>query len=137
MDTKHTATLWYSIFMFAFWFAFSLNLKVFALIELAIQTASFEYKVLAVKDIVCLYSAVFTYGISLLVLGYERFAKLATLAKVLNYLLFVLLLAIAIYAFNGNTTMTKKIMRMELFGSIFVVVIPSILNIRALAKIGK
>lgn len=137
MDTKHTTALWYSIFMFAFWFVFSLNLRVFALVELAMQTASFEYKVLAVRDIVCLYSAVFAYGITALVLGYERFVKLATVAKVLNYLLFVLLLAIAIYAFSGNTTMTKKIMRMELFGSIFVVIIPSVLNIRALAKIGK
>ena len=137
MDNKHTTALWYSIFMFGFWFVFALNLKVFALVELAMETASFEYKVLAVRDIVCLYSAVFAYGLTVLVLRYERFAKLAPFAKVLNYLLFVLLLAIVIYAFSGNTTMTKKIMRMELFGSIFVVIIPSVLNLRALAKIGK
>lgn len=59
------------------------------------------------------------------------------LAKVLNVLQLIFVVLIGIYVFTEPSTMTKKIMRTEFFVYIFIYVIPSIINIRTLAKIGK
>lgn len=137
MDNKDTIALWYSVFMAMFWLAFSIHIDVVGFYHLLLDATDFEEAVLDIRIPICFYLAVITYVLSVAAIANRNLEKTATCAKVLNYLLFVLLLAIAIYAFSGNTTMTKKIMRMELFGSLFVVIIPSVLNIRALAKIGK
>jgi hypothetical protein len=60
-----------------------------------------------------------------------------TLAKMLNVLQLLFVVVVATYAFTEPTTMSKKIMRMELIVYIFVFVLPSIINLRALAKIGR
>ncbi len=63
--------------------------------------------------------------------------KKHTLAKALNVLQITLVVLDAIYVFTEPKTMLKKIMRAELILYFFVYVIPSVLNIHALAKIGK
>jgi hypothetical protein len=55
-----------------------------------------------------------------------------TLAKVLNFLQLLFVVVVAIYAFIEPTTMSKKIMRMELIVYLFVLVLPSIINIKAI-----
>jgi hypothetical protein len=69
--------------------------------------------------------------------AYALKTKKNTLAKVLNVLQITLVVLDAIYVFTEPKTMLKKIMRAELLLYFFIYVIPSILNIRALAKNGK
>ena len=60
--------------------------------------------------------------------------KKGVVAKTLNGLQLTLVLLDAIYVFTEPKTMLKKIMRAELILYFFLYAIPSILNIRALAK---
>jgi hypothetical protein len=58
-------------------------------------------------------------------------------ALALNVLLLLYVVAIAIYAFTEPKSMGKKMLQVKFFGYLFIYVIPSIINIRALAKMGK
>jgi hypothetical protein len=58
-------------------------------------------------------------------------------AIALNVLLLLYVVAIAIYAFTEPKSMGKNMLQVKFFGYILVYVIPSIINIRALAKMGK
>ena len=60
--------------------------------------------------------------------------KKVTLANVLNVLQLLFIVAIAVYVYTGPITMEKKNMSLALVLYFFVFVIPSIINIRALAK---
>ncbi len=63
--------------------------------------------------------------------------KKVTLANALNLLQLLFVVVVSVYAFTEPTTMSKKIMRIELIVYLFVFVLPSVINLRALAKIGK
>ncbi len=63
--------------------------------------------------------------------------KSVSLARVLNLSQLLFVVVVATYSFTEPTTMSKKIMRMELIVYLIVFVIPSVINLRALAKIGK
>ena len=134
MDAKHTIALWYSVFMFMFWLAFSIHIDVVGFYRLLLDATNFEEAVLDIRIPICFYLAVITYVLSVVAIANRKLEKTATYAKVLNYFLLALLVLELIYVFSGNKSMLKNIMQAELMGSIFVVVIPSILNIRALAK---
>jgi len=63
--------------------------------------------------------------------------KKVTLAQVLNVLQLTFVFLVGIYVFTEPTSMSKKIMRVELIVYIFFCLTPSIINISALATIGK
>ena len=58
-------------------------------------------------------------------------------AKTLNVFLIIYVVAIAVYAFTEPKSMGKNMLQVKFFGYILIYVIPSIINIRALAKMGK
>ena len=58
-------------------------------------------------------------------------------AKALNVLLLLYVVAIAVYAFTEPKSMGKNMLQVKFFGYILIYVIPSIINLRALSKMRK